>query len=202
MEKLPDFEESSSFLDNIKINVKPSNLWDYFNDHLTSFDGCMVEIAENPVINTVIYLSEEELFPVICVYEGDEQVYEVACISRDDATETLREIYVHYLFPSCKEDEDDEFAEREDIIFNREDELLSEFQNFLIAIGDEYSDYVFDTEYEELIKSAMDDVLEMLGREYGIPVYRPMFITDEETGEDEYIDYPYEVVEEIEVCTN
>ena len=43
-----------------------------------------------------------------------------------------------------------------------------------------------------LVTDVLDYILEYIGFELGLEVYRPMFLTDEESGSGIYTEYPYD----------
>ena len=44
----------------------------------------------------------------------------------------------------------------------------------------------------EFVNDVLDNFLEYLATEYNLQIYRPMIVTDEETGCEIYTEYPYD----------
>lgn len=88
--------------------------------------------------------------------------------------------------------------ELEDLVYQREDDLEMAVCDFLMAVMElrnhEAVHQVFDA---EVLFEILDDLLKVLSEKHEIKVWRPTFIGDESTGADVYIEYPYEVVEEV-----
>lgn len=93
--------------------------------------------------------------------------------------------------------EDEIQKEREDAVYEREDDLGMAICDFLMAVmqlpNHEKVHQIFDS---EILFKILDDLLCVLADSYEIKIYRPTFIGDESTGEDVYIEYPYELFEE------
>lgn len=113
----------------------------------------------------------------------------------------VNKVDVIYLEELPRDDAADgeDYMSREDVevaleeIEEREDEIDDLFNDFLGEI-------IFDGVPEEYfmpeeIAEMRDDVIEMLALKYGVPVYRPVFIQDD-NGDFMYVEHPYESNEE------
>ena len=168
----------------------------------------MVAIAENTDTEYAIYLTEDYGYPTFFVCKGDlPPEYEEGAINPKDCEQTAKKCYAQYLFPvqvnSEKsypfpiEDEDENSTKHdmEDIVYEREDELRLALCDFLQVVLMDLEDGVDIESYygPGIIDEILDYFLEYLGSEQRLPVYRPMFITDDETGEEVYTEYPYDM---------
>ena len=80
-------------------------------------------------------------------------------------------------------------------MYEREDELRLALCYFHQVVLMDLEDGVDIESYygPGIIDEILDYFLEYLGFEQRLPVYRPMFITDDETGEEVYTEYPYDM---------
>lgn len=197
----------------VNIHVKPTEVWKFFDLNKSRLANEMVAIAENEETEHAVYLTEEKGLPLLSVYRDNQKLYEEGAVSEDDCTETAKKLYVKYLFPvvidaSSKAatfdkpkynygiDEDDDLPddtrqEREDEMYEREDALLQATYDFLEVFLSTDRDDIDVFFGEDVIPDFIDNICEMLATEYGVSVYRPMFITDPETGSEIYTEYPY-----------
>jgi hypothetical protein len=143
-------------------------------------------IAENSDGTIGIYITEKNGDPNFIVENNDDIIDEDMAFSKVDCEETVRELYSEYL----SYDELDISADtdiKKEIIADRENQITVLFENFLF-------DLLPDTD-EDTISEITDDVkehiLEYIARKHGLPVYRPMYLEDED-GEDFFSEYPYE----------
>lgn len=191
----------------VKIYVPVNDVWSFFLKNIDRLSSEMVAIAENTDTEYVVYLTEENRFPLFYVCQGESAPEdEDVAISKDDCAETARRFFAQYLFPlvvidnkaippdSEEDPEDLTRQEMEDAAYERDDELRFAMSDFLqIAIGTDDSDEDLTDIYgDDFIDSILDVVLEKLASEFGISVYRPTLIEDEMTGEQVYNEFPYE----------
>ena len=84
----------------------------------------------------------------------------------------------------------------EDAQYEREDELQLALCSFLaVVLGEEmFCDETDIMEFygTEFVNDVLDNFLEYLATEYNLQIYRPMIVTDEETGCEIYTEYPYD----------
>lgn len=191
-----------------EIGLKPNQVWEFYNKNLARLSDEMVSIAKNGHTGYEIFLTEEENVPMFSVYKDDKMIYEEGAVSEADTEKTVREIYQKYLLPmvvviskdqkQTKEKEEEEPEEsdtrldREDQIYEREDAIYMAFQDFLqVLTEDDYS--IQDTFPDEKeAESIIDHIVEFLAVDHGLRIRRPMFITDSDTGVEDFTEYPYE----------
>ena len=194
-----------------EIGLKPNQVWDFYNKNVARLSDEMVSIAKNDHTGYEIFLTEEEGVPMISVYKDDKLVYEEGAVSEADTEKTVREIYQKYLLPlvavvskepkkEATAEEDGEEAsdeemtrlDQEDQVYEREDAIYLAFQDFLQVLAeDDYS--IKDTFQEDAeVNEIIDHIVEFLAVDHGIRIRRPMFIVDEDTGIEEFSEYPYE----------
>ena len=175
----------------------------------------MVEIAENYETSHFVFLTEKDGYPLISVYKNsddsdDKKLYEEPCASADDCENTTKQIYLRYLFPvvvsASKYDfdddnsvgngdsglsQDEEIQDCEDIIYEREDELILAMQDFLeILLNCKNASQVTEIYGDEIVDRLLDSMCRTLAEEHHISVYRPMWVEDED-GTENFVEYPY-----------
>ena len=189
----------------IKIHVNPGDVWDFFDKNLARLAKEMVLIAENEDTDYSIYLTEDQNYPLLSVYKNDLKLYEEGVISRTDCEKTTKGLYTKYLFPLVVTSKDFDSASEEallfgepaskqdieDEIYERSDELYLATIDFLqVLLGYRDPDMLI-SEYGDITEEFLDSTCEFLSEEYGIPIFRPMFVVDEETGDETYTEFPY-----------
>lgn len=163
----------------VKTIIAPSHVWDYFNSNREQFKNEMYLIAESNDGMTGIYITEKDGNPQFFVECCDEVIDEYRVFSNVECEKTARNLYSEYLDYTDTEQE---------IIAEREDEITVLFQNLLF-------DLLVDTADEDIINEIVEDVkehtLEYIARKHSLPIYRPMYLEDED-GVDFFSEYPYE----------
>lgn len=191
----------------VNIHIPADEVWSFFHKNKDRLTKEMVAIAENTDTEYAVYLTEDSCcsgYPMFAVCKGDkEPEYEEGAINQSDCTETAKKCYIRYLFPviinddrAIPEDNDDEemtAQEMQDNAYEREDELrlaLCDFLQVVLQEGNDGTD-IMDMYGSAFVDEVLDGFLENLSLEHCIPIYRPMFLTDEETGDEVYTEYPY-----------
>ena len=202
----------------VKIHVQAEDVWSFFQKNKSRLIDEMVVIAENNNTEYAVYLTEDGGYPMFSVCKGREAPeYEEGAISVKDCTDTASRCFEQYLFPVTvttgdkrfllNQDEDDTpmnytQQEKEDTVYEREDELQLAMCDFLQVVLQEGCDgrEVMDIYGLNLVNEILDSVLQIIAYDHGLLVYRPTLYTDEATGEDEYTEYPYndEINDDIE----
>lgn len=191
------------------IHIEPENIWEFFQKNKKRLKKEMVLIAENEETEYSLYLTEEDGLPLFSVCKGDDEPeYEEGAVNEKDCTDTAKQCCVKYLLPvtvhskksfnDAWNDSDTSFAsrgEQAEVIENREWELLFAMAEFImVATKDDTcsdgSDYV-DTYGADMVLDVLEDLLQKLAEDQGLFVYRPMMMEDDETGEEIYVEYPY-----------
>lgn len=184
------------------VRVKPHEIWAFFKSHREELESKLILIANNEEYGVVIYLSETSGLPQIVVYMDDSQVYEESCVNEKDCEKTVAEIYEDYLTsrvldtvldePTGK-NEDRALMEQDMRVSEREDELSDAVTEMLFTVlGDDY--YPLSDDVEEITEDLKDHLCEYLFRKYGINIYRPMYLEDE-NGDEFFEEYPYDCME-------
>lgn len=194
----------------VNIHLKPTEVWPFFVENKARLENEMVAIAENEETKHSVYLTEENGCPLLSVYKEDTKLYEEGAVSAADSESTTKQIYLKYLFPvvvhepkynfqSDLDEEDDEeltaemeLQMMEDEIYEREDALMFAMQDFLeVVLNCNTPSQIKELYGEDLVDELLDSFCRLLAEEHLISVYRPTFVTDEETGEESYVKYPY-----------
>lgn len=198
----------------VNIDIPADKVWSFFQDNKERLSEEMVAIAENNETEYVVYLTEENRLPLFIVCNGRyDNEFSEGAVNESDCTETAKRCYARFLFPVTvsnknaiphsqfdEADEDEEYEEvlteqeMEDAIYEREDELqlaMSDFLQVVLREGRDGTDIV-GTYGESMVNEILDHVLEFLSDEMCLPIYRPTFLTDDDTGEEVYTEYPYD----------
>lgn len=190
----------------IDVHVPADEVWSFFQKNIDRLSEEMVAIAENTDTEYAVYLTEDYGHPTFFVCKGDlPPEYEEGAINPKDCEQTVKKCYAQYLFPvqvktpnSYPFQEDDEestsLQATHDLVYEREDELRLALCDFLqVVLMDLEEGADIESYYGPgVIDEILDYFLEYLGFEQKLPVYRPMFITDDETGKEVYTEYPYD----------
>ena len=179
--------------EDLKVFVKPTDLWQFFKSHGGDLEDEMIRIAQNEKTGFQLYLEKLNDLPNLVVYDGEAEypLYEEQCVSETDTVVSVSTVLQKYL-ASPEDDEkekaDKEMTQDEEILF-REDELNGAFDDFLSICleATDLDDYLSARERDE----ALHDFLTMLYEKYGISVYRPMYF-EKADGTECIVEYPYE----------
>ena len=195
----------------VKIHVKPEDVWKFYNRNAPQLAEEMVSIAENEDTGTNVYLTEDNDSPQLVVTDNnDKVVHEEYLVSQRDAEHSAKKIYEKYMVPidAGDDDSDDDEITRsdmEDAIYEREDEILMAFEDFMEVLMEEDRDALYDGYHDKQFDELLNKVVRLIATESGVRVRRPMFLVDEASGLEVYAEYPYEEYDfdddEIEVTT-
>lgn len=205
----------------VNVYVPADNVWSFFQNNIARLTNEMVAIAENVDTKYAVYLTEDKGYPSFSVCKGDSKPeYTEGAISEADCTETAKRCYVRFLFPvmvtydkgfpksSFQEmddgdEEDLTEQDRQDNVYVREDELQLAMCDFLkVALNLDCDPVEIVNEYGvDLVTDVLDTILEYIGLEHGLEIYRPMFLTDEDSGSEIYTEYPYDITAETHVAS-
>lgn len=193
----------------VDVHIPANEVWSFFQKNKDRLTEEMVAIAENTDTEYAVYLTEDYGYPTFFVCKGDlPPEYEEGAINPKDCEQTAKKCYAQYLypvqvnseksFPPFPPEEDDSslaLQRMKDEEYEREDELRLALCDFLQVVIIDLEDGVDIESYygPGIIDEILDYFLEYLGFEQRLPVYRPMFITDDETGEEVYTEYPYDM---------
>lgn len=165
--------------------------------------GNIAEDSEKGIEVCMRYGDEFES-DTVCVYvfHNGNIIYEKGTNSADECEKTVREVFKKYLsYPYDEDDEDDEDCEEvveldddeiDDAIVEREEELDQAVMDFLsVVLGEVFDDLDADS-CGAVTEDCKEHFLEYIARKFSLPVFRPMYLEDVDTGEDFYTDSPYE----------
>lgn len=184
----------------MKIVVQAEDLWKYFQANKPDFATSMHEIASNDEFGTVVFVTEEDGLPKLVVFLDGDEIYSEITVSAADCEKTAKKIYSDYLTSKVvdilmdKDAGEDEYSrlDLETMIDDRELELDDALLMFFGEIfkDDACMDYYLD---DDMIEDVKEHFLEYLARKWELPIYRPMFLEDED-GEEFFEEYPYEYI--------
>lgn len=183
------------------IHYEPQEVWDIFDADLASAE---ILIAENPETGVEIFVTHQDkdpMRPSIRVLIDNALLYAEDCISQNDCTQTVRKFYYEYLDPGrlidhlefgCDDEDDEDLYSQhmKDLeIEEREDDLNMLFDDFLEdVLSVPLSDLVDDP--DKVRDDVKEHMLEYLYRKWGVSVYRPMWL-EEDDGTEFFEEHPY-----------
>lgn len=185
-----------------EVMLTPDAAWKFYNENKIRCSKELIEIATNRETNTVVYLTEEQGKPYVVVERNEEEVYSESCVSEPDMEDTLRNVYLKWLpKPELKVHTKSAYDASNpldmevfrEIADERNEELRNAFQDFICVVTG--NDPYFADAYAVLSDDPdeiMDRVLEFIGSECGVSVYRPMVVFDEDAGCEVCTEYPYD----------
>ena len=189
----------------VHIHIPADAVWGFFQESRKRLNKEMVLIAENTDTEYAVYLTEENDLPVLAVAKTE---YKEHCVSEDDCTTVAKKFYTRYLFPVMITDdkyipedvpdngEDDEtWMDMEDAMYERNDELSLAMADFLaIALqeGDNDGTNILEAYGYEVVDEILDGFLKELSEDYGFHIYRPMIVTEKESGCEVFTEFPYD----------
>lgn len=190
-------------MDGVKIYVPCRGLWKFYLSNRLRCRESYVLVAENQDIGYGVYLTEEDCLLVLYVFLGENDRPEFRAEIPDEvsAEAIAGKTYLAFLGaedeePEEEEPEDeleiepDEISE-DDEIYAREDELLQASGDFLAAVLRMYDGEAVKEAYgETLIEEFLEQALLTISEDFGLPIYRPTHLEDE-NGESVYVEYPY-----------
>lgn len=195
----------------VHIHIPADAVWGFFQESRKRLNREMVLIAENTDTEYAVYLTEENDLPVLAVAKGDEKTeYKEHCVSEDDCTTVAKKFYTRYLFPvmitdgkyipedvpdETEEDGDETWMDMEDTMYERNDELRLAMADFLaIALqeGDNDGTNILEAYGYEAVDEILDGFLKELSDNYGFHIYRPMIVTEKESGCEVFTEFPYD----------
>lgn len=185
-----------------RINVRASEVWDYFYKHPSEFEDKMVQIAGHTDYGVDIFLTEEKGFPDIIVMHDDMRAYEETMYGKKYCDGAVADIYDRFLtgkaFTELADIDSEQTSsnpnseisslDAQDIIAESELTLDGAVFEFLSTILDGAG---LDLCTDDILEDIKDHFLEYLFRKHGISVFRPMYI-DYGGGEVKLEEFPYE----------
>lgn len=188
----------------VDIHIPADKVWDFFHKNVKRLTEEMVNIAENKETEYAVYLTEDNGYPSFVVCKGsNDPEYTEGAINKNDCTDTARRCYEKYLFPvtvvekksaDASDGKDDIDQTMMDTVFVREDELreaLCDFLQVALQEGEKGLD-ILDAYGEAIVDEVLDHILDYLTIDHGYKIYRPTILVDGETGEEVFVEYPYE----------
>ena len=177
-----------------RILVKPDELWSFFKKNALKLEEHSELVAENG--NRSIWVFNDDGIPSFIIYEGDAEVEGFELFDEEDDQYALALIAIGFGDDIEEEsgtvsgedyDEDDEDA----LIEEREEELNVVCENLIYDVLDSDTDAVTADEISQAAKFIKEVVCDILTKKFGFPVYRPMYLVDED-GKKFFAEYPYE----------
>lgn len=173
------------------VMIAPSEVWTYFQEHKDELKTEMCKIANSPYGSWEVWISNEDDNLRIIVADTDDDIIDEGWATTErECLDIVGDIYSCYV--SYADDEttfvgEDDYINQE-IIDKRENEIDVLFRNMLFDLLDNSVD---EDAIEEIADDVKEHTLEYIARKHGMPIYRPMYLEDED-GKDFYAEYPYE----------
>jgi hypothetical protein len=179
----------------MRVHLKVDDAWDFFEKNTERLEEEMVEIASESQTSADIYLTEDDDFPCIVVYKNDVEVQRECCLNKKDLENSLQKIYMKYLVPDNSEDEPSEEDEIDEEIRKREDEIYQAFANFINELTEDPASALEFCGGEDSIEHVVNHIIRYLAVDCGFRIRRPMYVLDDDLGEEVFTEYPYEEYE-------
>jgi len=187
------------------INIlDPEEVWDYWIQHPEEIIGVMFGIATYEDLGIEIYMTADNAKNLRVVVEADSiEIYEESMINDIDCLKSCQKIYDEYLtesvssilarfdMPPQKSKQKTEEEIEEESIEERElelDTLVYDFYSNVLGFNAKFE----PQDEQEMLEDIKEHFLEYMARKHSIPIYRPMYLEDVDTGKEYYTDYPYE----------
>lgn len=156
-------------------------------------------IDENDCSRTAKQLYVKYLFPVTVSSKEPVESGKKIPVDTKKHKDDRKASQLKYPAPSMPDniDEMDEsdivevMAELDDEIYQRDDELEMATKDFLAVLLNCDVDEIGELYGRYLVSDYIEYACELLAEEFSISVYHPRWVTDDETGVDEYVQYPY-----------
>ncbi len=177
-----------------KIYMEPKDVFPYFRSHGEELERRHKLLAENREFGLEMCLCSLDGFcNVYITVDGDEVFSED--LSATDAEADLTDLYNRYLHGGAvsaileDEDPDDTDLDQEDAITERETELNDAMEELLLVFYPDFQDCPTE-DLEAVVEDFKDRICQRLYDDYGLSVYRPMILVDED-GTESFEEYPY-----------
>lgn len=149
------------------IYVEVQDLWNVFQTNKEELRTILKPVAENMEYGIVVYLTEDNDYPMLVVYVDDSEVYREPCISEDDCIVTGRKIYERYVIDTnqilesvvgtYESEDDDQEEENDDDDDTADDAAIGSTDASDEEIdSDEYEQYQIETKIEDREKEIDD----------------------------------------------
>ncbi len=184
----------------LKIEIEANKVWDLFQEKKGKLFTDLQEIATDPDINVVVYLTavgeSGEIQPDIIVCVNDDAFYEESCWDKQDCEEVVSSIY-NKVTKMAHTKEEDSITEEElqDLeIEAREDEIDASLYDFLSVVLDNNIDEYGKAREKDFFVDCKEHFLEFLALKWGSDIRRPMYLEDLD-GTEKYEEYPYDLID-------
>lgn len=177
----------------IEYYLDPKDVWRYFQSHKKELEKTMVLLGENTDTGFSVFLTEDDGYPFFVVTDSTKQSEdEEGAITPEECEKTVRLLYKYYIEPAvCTDIDDDEDYDINDMIFEREDEMICAVDDLVtVFCGNDYSCFRSSHKTNSDMQEILDEICCLLADKHHMPVYRPTLFTDD-NGEDCYVEYPY-----------
>lgn len=183
---------------NIKIFFGAESVWKYYTKHQTKLERTTKLVACNYDHGIEIHITDEDGILTAMVYLENVEVASAQMIDYASTSETMQEMYQKYIYDAEKflserqqeivqEDEEAMIEDRETELDDAVYDMLSVFCPDAIDLNSE--------ETQEMLEDFKDMICESLFECFGLEVYRPMYIADDD-GNEEFCLYPYAEITE------
>lgn len=178
---------------NTKIILGAESVWKYYTEHQFELEKTTKLVACNYDHEIEVHITDEGGILTAMVYLENVEVVSTQMIDYQSTRETMLEMYQKYIYDAEKfieeRQKEAEQADEEDMIDDREAELDDAVYDLLSTFCKEVIDQK-SKETWDMIEELKDLLCETLYECYGIEVYRPMYIADDD-GNEEFCLYPY-----------
>lgn len=185
-----------------RIDVEPSEIWEYSLDHEDELLTTQHLMAKNDDYGTEIWLTMVSGSPELIVECDGSEIYREDIFNERDAKKTAERLYDEYLSIKAietmidaedntvyvEDDPEEEYDDEQMLINEREEEIDAAVRDLVNIVSDTGCYNLTD----EAVDNLKEHFLEYMYRKWGISIYRPMYLEDDDTGEDYFTEYPYD----------
>lgn len=175
------------------IIVAATDVWNYFHKNYDRLQTEEQLIADNKEYGVEISLSAIQGLPCLSVYADGYQYDEDAALTEEECKEVTQNFYERYLTGSFIEEET--LLEQEDMITEREYELDEAMLTLLDTLLGDNVMTIEGPSIDAICEDLKEHILEYMFKKHHISVRRPMILEDVDTGEDFFVEYPYNCME-------
>lgn len=181
----------------VKVHISPEKTWEFYRENKRRLLEEMVKIAENTDNGFAVYITDEDSAALFSVCKGcGDPIFEKQASCPAESASVARDCYEKYIksCPATSEasDPDLDDIDIEEMIEERESELIGAMQDFLITVFDTEDSLVAfsDVCEEDFATGVLEHVLRHLALDLGLPVYRPQILSGI-SGKASLVNYPY-----------
>lgn len=168
----------------ITYDIPISQAWDFFQANKDRLKEEYILACEDSVTGLGIYMTMDANFLDLAVFDGEEMIEDAYVVSDKDCQRTYQELVDEHM------DVSGPTVMGGEVEF-RESQLMDALDDFLDMVLDDMDGFAPSAAISGRQKEAiLDDICELLGLDYELPVYRPRVFLDMD-GTEVFVEFPY-----------